>query len=841
MEIDLYALIYSLVRANNSHAAEKGITVSGRMGTNVPRYIRADPTRINQMLGNLLSNAVKFSKKHSGVRLEVELVEDGDDGEGGGCATLHTESGDRLEVLKQDVHDMMRAGAPKLGNLSPKSRAHPSVAIQMPNASSPQLVRPRVPGRRPSLSQLDASHAGSLAPPPLPPGHERRASLSRQGSFSFQQAAPGGPTALPGVLLGIGQLEPPSAGASGTPTSQIGRPAPKHLHTDSADAGMEKRSRRIVRPAGASGQFEMLGFLARSLEPSPPTASLPVGGPGAIGDRSPSHAGMMDHQRQKVSLPGVVHTSSSGNNPSGNPPSPARTGRAIMSSRATSYALNSPSLLPQNHMVAPHPTPLLSAAQGPAESLSPIPQRRELKLKRMASASTVFDEAAVTSPITPLTPPGPVRLAFRVSDDGCGISSDYVPALFEPYTQAKRSITRSHGGTGLGLAIVKKLCDLMDATITVESEVDVGTNFTITANFETVAAPAANIAQLMQELPQQVMQEQAAARFTNYASMIVPTNNNCGSDTPKIDVAASPPSPQALPPILNPFVPSLPVAMQPSANGGGGVGAGLAGLMSRDLNPIPAPGASASPVRTGNAEGNSSQQVEERALRDQESISASSAMHMDRMSVYSMIDNSRPPSVMDGSPVHAQAMPLPPAFESLPPAALIYSGSSSSSDTSSPRPGARGGMSVELARRRLASKTASSRVPSSMSPKLIGLPQHPQQQQTQSMQPLQLVTPLQVITAGIASSPAAASSDSSPNTAPDLSPFSPCSPAPPSDGTRPIVLVVDDAAINRKIMQKALQSDYDLDMAENGLEAVQMVEATPDRYCCVLMDLMMPV
>jgi PleD family two-component response regulator len=62
---------------------------------------------------------------------------------------------------------------------------------------------------------------------------------------------------------------------------------------------------------------------------------------------------------------------------------------------------------------------------------------------------------------------------------------------------------------------------------------------------------------------------------------------------------------------------------------------------------------------------------------------------------------------------------------------------------------------------------------------------------------------------------------------------------PPAPSPLPCVLVVDDAAINRKIMVKALGSSYRIDQAENGLEAVQMVEANPNKYCCVLMDLMM--
>lgn len=55
------------------------------------------------------------------------------------------------------------------------------------------------------------------------------------------------------------------------------------------------------------------------------------------------------------------------------------------------------------------------------------------------------------------------------------------------------------------------------------------------------------------------------------------------------------------------------------------------------------------------------------------------------------------------------------------------------------------------------------------------------------------------------------------------------------------VLVVDDAAINRKLLRKMLSSDYLIEEASDGKEALEMVLRAPAKYSIVLMDLMMPV
>lgn len=62
----------------------------------------------------------------------------------------------------------------------------------------------------------------------------------------------------------------------------------------------------------------------------------------------------------------------------------------------------------------------------------------------------------------------------RVTDDGCGIPKSQLPKLFEPF-----ATTKGQKGTGLGLAVTWGIIDNHNGTITVESEVDVGTVFII--------------------------------------------------------------------------------------------------------------------------------------------------------------------------------------------------------------------------------------------------------------------------------------------------------------------------------------------------------------------------
>jgi len=95
---------------------------------------------------------------------------------------------------------------------------------------------------------------------------------------------------------------------------------------------------------------------------------------------------------------------------------------------------------------------------------------------------------------------GCIRLAVRVeghdvvvtvADDGIGIAADMLGAVFDMFTQAARSIERSHGGLGIGLSLVRRLVELHGGSASASSE-GVGRGSTFAVRLPLADAPAAD-------------------------------------------------------------------------------------------------------------------------------------------------------------------------------------------------------------------------------------------------------------------------------------------------------------------------------------------------------------
>ncbi|GAB7344200.1 hypothetical protein MBLNU457_2091t1 [Dothideomycetes sp. NU457] len=77
-------------------------------------------------------------------------------------------------------------------------------------------------------------------------------------------------------------------------------------------------------------------------------------------------------------------------------------------------------------------------------------------------------------------PPGRSLLfEFEVVDTGPGIPEDLHQRIFEPFVQGDLGLSKKYGGTGLGLSICSQLADLMQGSMHLESQVGVGSKFTM--------------------------------------------------------------------------------------------------------------------------------------------------------------------------------------------------------------------------------------------------------------------------------------------------------------------------------------------------------------------------
>ena len=93
-----------------------------------------------------------------------------------------------------------------------------------------------------------------------------------------------------------------------------------------------------------------------------------------------------------------------------------------------------------------------------------------------------------------------IKTKFIVADTGVGIPYEKIGVIFERFEQLEHTFTRQQGGTGLGLAITKRLVEAMGGKISVKSEVNRGSVFTVDLEFEKIDITAKGEQQLQPEV-----------------------------------------------------------------------------------------------------------------------------------------------------------------------------------------------------------------------------------------------------------------------------------------------------------------------------------------------------
>jgi len=111
---------------------------------------------------------------------------------------------------------------------------------------------------------------------------------------------------------------------------------------------------------------------------------------------------------------------------------------------------------------------------------SDLTKVKQSLLNLISNSSKFTSDGELTLAVSRHSGPSGDHIRFAVSDTGIGMSQEQLGKLFQAFSQADASTTKTFGGTGLGLAITKSFCELLGGSIDVVSKQGKGSTFTIT-------------------------------------------------------------------------------------------------------------------------------------------------------------------------------------------------------------------------------------------------------------------------------------------------------------------------------------------------------------------------
>ena len=104
---------------------------------------------------------------------------------------------------------------------------------------------------------------------------------------------------------------------------------------------------------------------------------------------------------------------------------------------------------------------------------------KQILLNLLSNAAKFTSRGTVTVTLERIPEAVPAACRIAVTDTGIGLTPEQMGLLFQPYVQASAATGKTYGGTGLGLAISRKLCRLMGGDLTVVSQPNQATTFTV--------------------------------------------------------------------------------------------------------------------------------------------------------------------------------------------------------------------------------------------------------------------------------------------------------------------------------------------------------------------------
>lgn len=114
------------------------------------------------------------------------------------------------------------------------------------------------------------------------------------------------------------------------------------------------------------------------------------------------------------------------------------------------------------------------------------------------------------------------EVMIRVKDTGIGIAKDKLDVIFEEFRQASEGLARSFEGTGLGLSITKKFVQLLGGKIFVESQVGIGSTFTVVLPYK----PSTKTTDELKSNDQQSLREQILSRVPKERKSLLIVEND---------------------------------------------------------------------------------------------------------------------------------------------------------------------------------------------------------------------------------------------------------------------------------------------------------------------------